>query len=111
MPHPTTPFCPDFAERPAQNGLFPIAGRERYHYATGMSSIHIRDIEPATLAALKRLARNHHRSLQGELRFILGQAARLAPMEDDAQTLGLVTVRTGHTASWSRDDIYGADGR
>lgn len=76
-----------------------------------MSSIHIREVEPATLAALKRLARSHHRSLQGELRFILDQAARLAPLEDNTHTLDLVTVRTGLATSWSRDDIYGADGR
>ena len=76
-----------------------------------MSSIHIRAIQPATLAALKRLARVHHRSLQGELRAILEHAARLAPPDDRSRTLDLVTVNTGLKSSWNRDEIYGPEGR
>lgn len=76
-----------------------------------MSSIHIRDVQPATVDALKRLARSHHRSLQGELRAILDHAAQLAPPEEDARVLDLVTARTGHAASWNRDEIYGPEGR
>ncbi|MDE0061852.1 MAG: hypothetical protein OXP09_09935 [Gammaproteobacteria bacterium] len=76
-----------------------------------MSSIHIREIEPATLAALKRLARIHHRSLQGELRAILAREARLAPPEEDTRSLDLVTVNTGLATSWNRDEIYGPEGR
>ena len=76
-----------------------------------MTSVHIRDVSPDTLDALKRLARSHHRSLQGELHAILERAARMAPPDDDARTLNLVTVRTGRTTSWSRDEIYGPDGR
>ena len=41
-----------------------------------MTSIHIRDVAPETLQALKGLARSHHRSLQGELHTILERAAR-----------------------------------
>ena len=76
-----------------------------------MTSIHIREVEPTTLAALKRLARIHHRSLQGELRAILHRAARLAPPDDDTRTLDLVTVNTGLATSWNRDEIYGPEGR
>ena len=76
-----------------------------------MRSIHIREVEPATLAALKRLARSHHRSLQGELRLILDRAARLAPPDEDTRTLDLVTARTGLTTAWNRDEIYGPEGR
>ena len=76
-----------------------------------MSSIHIRDVQPATLDALKRLARSHHRSLQGELRVILDRAALLAPPDENTRTLDLVTVRTGHATSWNRDEIYGPEGR
>ena len=76
-----------------------------------MASIHIRDILPATLAALKRLARSHHRSLQGEMRATIDQTALLAPPDVDTRTLDLVTVRTGHAASWNRDEIYGPEGR
>ena len=76
-----------------------------------MSSIHIRDVQPATLDALKRLARSHHRSLQGELRVILDRAAQLAPPDENTRTLDLVTVRTSHATSWNRDEIYGPEGR
>ncbi len=76
-----------------------------------MSSIHIREIDSNTLHALKRLARRHHRSLQGELHAILERAARMAPPDEEARMLDLVTVKTGHTTSWSRDEIYGTDGR
>ena len=76
-----------------------------------MSSIHIRDVAPETLQALKRLARIHHRSLQGELHTILERVARMAPPDETVRTLSLVTVKTGHTTSWSRDEIYGRDDR
>ena len=60
---------------------------------------------------MKRLARSHHRSLQGELRIILEHAAEMAPPNVATDELKLVTVRTGYTGSWSREEIYGADGR
>ena len=47
-----------------------------------MSAIHITQVAPETLQALKRLARSHHRSLQGELRAILERAARMAPPKE-----------------------------
>ena len=75
-----------------------------------MGSIHIPDVSPKTLRSLKRLARSHHRSLQGELRAILESAARMAPAEAQ-QRLKLVTVRVGGRATWSRDEIYGSDVR
>jgi len=68
-------------------------------------------VDPATLSALKRLARGNHRSLQGELHGILERAARLAPPEQDDGGLNLVTVTTGNEARWSRDEIYGDQGR
>ena len=76
-----------------------------------MTSIHIRHVVPATLHPLKRLARSHHRSLQGELHAILERAAMLAPRVEAVRTLNLVTSRTGRKSSWSRDDVYGLDGR
>lgn len=82
-----------------------------YHYDTNMNAVHITRIPPETVSALKRLARSHHRSLQGELRVILERAARMAPAEGDAGVLQLKTVRTGYTGSWRREEIYGADGR
>ena len=76
-----------------------------------MNAVHITQIPPETIGALKRLARSHHRSLQGELRAILERAARMAPPEGAAPEFKLVTVRTGRAGSWSREEIYGADGR
>lgn len=82
-----------------------------YHYNTGMKAVHIRDIEPTTLNALKRLARSHHRSLQGELHVVLEQAARLAPGETERGGLSLVTVKTGRKSMWRREEMYGDQGR
>ena len=76
-----------------------------------MNSVHIRDVAPDTVDALKRLARSHHRSLQGELRAILQRAARMAPPDESARELNLVTVRVGGSTPWRREEIYGADGR
>ena len=76
-----------------------------------MSSILIRDVAPETLRSLKLLARSHHRSLQDELLAILARAARMAPPEAEEQRLQLVTVKTERSSQWSRDNIYGDDGR
>jgi len=75
-----------------------------------MRSIHIRDVDEDVLARLQRLAKLHHRSVQGELRAILEEAARYAP-EERAAALDLVTVDTGRAKSWSRAEVYGDDAR
>jgi plasmid stability protein len=71
-----------------------------------MKSILIRDIDPGTLAALKHLARTHHRSLQGELHAIIERATRAAPAGDRQLDLQLHTVRTDASQTWSREEIY-----
>ena len=76
-----------------------------------MHSILIRNIPSATLRSLKRLARSHRRSLQEELRVILDRAARLAPAGENTGPFELVTVKTDGPTSWSREEIYGEDGR
>lgn len=81
-----------------------------YYYNTSMNAVHITQIHPDTISALKRLARCNHRSLQGELRAILERAARMAP-DTAKDEFRLVTVKTGCAGSWSREEIYGADGR
>ena len=43
------------------------------------------------------------------MRAILDRAAALAPPEHDTRTLDLVTVKTGYTGAWSREEIYGGD--
>ena len=76
-----------------------------------MKSLHIRDVDPNILAALKRLAKSHRRSLQGELQAILERAARTAPPEQP-EAMSWVTVETGRsTSTWSRSEIYDDDGR
>jgi plasmid stability protein len=76
-----------------------------------MKSLHIRDVESATLSRLKRLAKNHHRSLQGELREILEHAAKMAPPEPEEPDIKLVTVSTKGKANWRREEIYGDQDR
>jgi plasmid stability protein len=76
-----------------------------------MSAIHIRDIEAGTLDALKRLARSHRRSLQGELHVILEHAARLASGPGKPERLRLVTVKAGGGSAWRREEIYDPKGR
>lgn len=70
-----------------------------------MKSLHIRNVPTGTLAALKRLADSHHRSLQGELLVILERAARLAPPEEEPK-LQLHFVHTGHSEAMTRGEIY-----
>ena len=51
-----------------------------------MAQLLIRDIEPAVIKRLKRRAKQHHRSLQGELKSIV-EAATVLSM-DEAHQLG-----------------------
>lgn len=76
-----------------------------------MPSILIRNLPPTTLRALKRLARSQRRPLQEELRVILDRAVQPAPASDNADPLELVTVKTSGSTTWSKEEIYGADGR
>lgn len=82
-----------------------------YQYNTGMKSILIRELDPKTLSALKRLAAYHNRSLQGELHAIIEKAASKAPDESMDEELDLFTVKTNKSGTWSREEIYGDDGR
>ncbi|MFW5827057.1 MAG: FitA-like ribbon-helix-helix domain-containing protein [Alkalispirochaeta sp.] len=76
-----------------------------------MKSLHIRDVDERVLENLHRLARAHHRSVQGEVRAILEAAARYAPPHDIHESLDLVTTHTGRETPWSRNDIYADDAR
>lgn len=42
-----------------------------------MADLLIRNIEPVVIKRLKLLAKQHHRSLQGELKYIIEGAAKL----------------------------------
>jgi hypothetical protein len=75
-----------------------------------MKSVHIRDVDPEVLQRLRRLARLHHRSLQGELRTILEDAARRLP-DESLSELNLYTVSEEPGSSWRREEIYNDDAR
>ena len=75
-----------------------------------MKSVLIRNLNENTLRSLKRLAEFHHRSLQGELHYILEKAAMSVP-ENPAPSLKLTTVRTNSSSQWNREEIYGDEGR
>lgn len=47
-----------------------------------MAQILVRDIEPETINRLKSRAKQHHRSLQGEAKLILEEAAQKMTMEE-----------------------------
>lgn len=88
-----------------------LSMRHLYLYATSgimtlVPGIHIRDLSSETLQALRRRARAHHRSVQGELRAILDEAARAAPPEEGYPPISLRQVEVGGERSWTRDDFY-----
>jgi len=79
-----------------------------------MRSLHIRGVDEATLERLRVLAELHHRSVQGEIRAILEEASRLAPVGDPiaVRPLSITTVSTGADAvEWGRQEIYGDEAR
>lgn len=47
-----------------------------------MAQLLVRDLDPAVVARLKERARQNHRSLQGEVKAILEQAAETATREE-----------------------------
>ena len=76
-----------------------------------MKSVLIREIDQDTMNSLKRLAKFHNRSLQGELHAIIDRAIEMSPKFPPARRLELVTVKTKAANSWNREDIYGYEGR
>ncbi len=76
-----------------------------------MPGIHVRDLPEATVQALKRRARSHHRSVQGEVRAILTEAARASPPDGGYAPILLTHVDIGGEQAWTREDIYDNDGR
>jgi plasmid stability protein len=102
-------------------GVVQDAGRRRL--ATGIASIllvlasrlmpavHVRDVPPDVLAALKRRARRHHRSLQGELREVLSIVALEERVTERLPPLALRFSSASPSTSWGREEIYGDDGR
>lgn len=58
------------------------------------------------LQRLKKLAELHHRSMQGELKAIIEDAVKRVPDYSPEEDLDLITVSTGNTENWSREDYY-----
>jgi plasmid stability protein len=76
-----------------------------------MPAVHVRDVPPEVLTALKRRARRHHRSLQGELRELLAAVAQEERRDEQVPPLVLRFSSAAPTTSWGREEIYGDDGR
>lgn len=76
-----------------------------------MPAVHVRDVPPEVLTALKRRARRHHRSLQGELRELLASVAREERRDEPVPALALRFSSAAPTTSWGREEIYDDDGR
>jgi plasmid stability protein len=76
-----------------------------------MAALHVRNVPPETLAALKERAARHGRSVQQEVLAILREAAQSSGAPKPLEPIRLVTVRTRGESSWSREEIYGEGGR
>ena len=76
-----------------------------------MAAIHVRDIPRQVIDALKRRAARNHRSLQQELKRIL---CALAEEEEPKLSLPPIELYMSDAPAkgpWTREDIYGDDGR
>lgn len=76
-----------------------------------MPAVQIRDVSPEVLAALKRRAARHERSLEGELRYILATIAREEPPAPPVLPIELKLSQASPPTSWRREEIYDDDGR
>ena len=76
-----------------------------------MPALLVRALTEETVAALKRRAQRHRRSLQKELRRIIEEAAKEAPAARPLPPIALHMSKARHRASWRREEIYGDDGR
>jgi plasmid stability protein len=76
-----------------------------------MPAVQIRDVSPEVIAALKRRAARHERSLEGELRYILAVVAREEPPPLPLPPMDLKLSQASPSTDWRREEIYGDDGR
>lgn len=76
-----------------------------------MPALHVRDVPESVMSALRERAERHGRSMQQEIRQILEAAATTAPPDEPPEPVRLITVRTAGGPTWSRDEIYGDQGR
>lgn len=79
---------------------------------SSMPAIHVREVPPEVVAALKQRAARNDRSLEGEVRQILAAAAREARAAALTPPLELIVAPSVDPRStFQRDEIYGDDGR
>jgi plasmid stability protein len=76
-----------------------------------MPAVQIRDVSPEVISALKRRAARHERSLEGELRYILTAIAREESPSPPLPPIELKLSQASPSTQWSREEIYGDDGR
>jgi plasmid stability protein len=74
-------------------------------------AFNIRNVPGPVAAALRERARKHGRSLQKELLAILESVAAEPTSGAGSPPLELKTVNSGGSSAWSREEIYGDDGR
>jgi plasmid stability protein len=74
-----------------------------------MAAIQVRNVDASVLRALKKRAARHHRSLEGEVRQILTDATTAIEVAPPPRSITLVTVRTGNSRPFSRDDLGDGD--
>jgi len=77
-----------------------------------MVAFNIRNVPEPVAAVLRERASRHGHSLQQELLMILeSAAAEPLPSAEAPPLIRLTTVRTTGTSTWSREEIYGDEGR
>lgn len=76
-----------------------------------MPALHVRDVPESVVAAIRERAARHGHSVQQEVRQILAKAAAEPVPRATPEPMRLITVRTGVTSGWSREEIYGDAGR
>ena len=75
-----------------------------------MPSVLIRNVDDAVIANLKERAKKNRRSLQGEVKSILEAAVRPRPGAR-REPLKIHIVEVESSEGYSREEIYGDDGR
>jgi plasmid stability protein len=76
-----------------------------------MTALYVRRVPEPVAEALRERARRHGHSLQQEVLEILKVAAATPLPGEALPPLQIKTVQTNRTSTWSRDEIYGDQGR
>lgn len=76
-----------------------------------MPAILVRNVSEDLVDALERRAKRNDRSLQKEVHHILRSIAEAEPPAEPLPALKLEMSSVTPDSTWSRDEIYGDDGR